>query len=234
MQKKNEIYEEKKKLIMKNMNPDQSRPDKNKFIKSENRQNNSTNGNYDPDYNRNLNRPLPQPILPPQNMQNLPQPIFQQPIMQNPMMAQQNMGYGNFGGYPQPNNPMMKFPPPAYQNFPQNNILNDLSFQKNNSMPPQNTLLNQLVGYNNNYGMYPPNTNMNLGMFPPQSNMQQPNFNQNMPTNFQGNPYGEIKRNPMPNIIGEKKPVIKENQVNLEKILNDDNFPTLEQAVQKH
>ena len=80
---------------------------------------------------------------------------------------------------------------------------------------------------------------MNLGMFPQQQGMQQPNFNQNVPTNFQGNPYGEIRKNQMPpigpNILGGKKPlVVKENKMNLEKILNEENFPTLEQAVQKH
>ena len=80
---------------------------------------------------------------------------------------------------------------------------------------------------------------MNLDMFPHQQGMQQPNFNQNT-TNFQGNPYGEIKKNQMPigpnNIFGDrKKPlVVKENKMNLEKILNEENFPTLEQAVQKH
>ena len=235
MQKKNEIYEEKKKLIIKNMNPD--RTDKNKFVKPESRQTVTTDGNYDPDYNRNLNRPLPQPMMP----QNIPQPMFQQqPIMQNPMMVQQNMAYGNnFGGFQQNPTPIMKFTPPVYQNFPQNNLLNDLNFPNNTTIPPQNTLFNQL-GYNN-YGIYPQNTSppMNLGMFPQQQGMQQPNFNQNVPTNFQGNPYGEIRKNQMPpigpNILGGKKPlVVKENKMNLEKILNEENFPTLEQAVQKH
>lgn len=94
-----------------------------------------------------------------------------------------------------------------------------------------NPLFNQL-GYNN-YGMYPNNTpqqmnnQMNLGMFP----QQQPQIYNN---NFQGNPYGDIrKNNPMAmgnNQNDKKKPIVK----NVEKILNEEDFPTLEQANNKN
>lgn len=202
--------------------------DKSKINKLENRQNNN---NYDPDYNRNLNRPVPQPMP-----QSMPQTMFQQPMIPNSMMMPQNMNYNNNFGYQQPqnNNPnFMKFAaPPVYQNFPSNNILNELSYQ--NAPPMQqnmNPLFNQL-GYNN-YGMYPNNTpqqmnnQMNLGMFP----QQQPQIYNN---NFQGNPYGDIrKNNPMAmgnNQNDKKKPIVK----NVEKILNEEDFPTLEQANNKN
>ena len=252
--------------------------DKNKFNKTESRQNNNNSTNYDPDYNRNLNRPAPQPI-------------YQQPplIPMIPQQANFNNNYFNPGNNP---NFMKYAPPPGYQNFPpNNNLLNDLHYQNQNPTQPNLNALFGQMNYNN-YGMYQNNgpqiglnpmnigpnisqnsMNMNMGPNPminpmnmgqnsmnnpmnmgifQQQPMQQPiynndfqgNVNKTNNENFVGSMFMQENSrnynmaegiNNNNQVVGSAEVKKKQNKFNLEKIFNEENFPTLEQAkVNKH